>query len=348
MSNPPSSPAPRTGVEKGKKLKEARDKLLKNKHAVYLASDLAGKLGWKSDSEGRGSGFVVLPEQVKKENRQDAATNGDDDEQVAADLAVIARVSKQDTFFVSDGYWKGKRQYTETLADLKLSVVLEAVNEYEDLQKDFEGCKRTIQRLRELRTTHDIRNCNGVLVKGNKDTEKIKLRYCVFLPKLDPSDNEEETGDVPSGPIPFKAEYTLRGYPLSHKAAQDQRALMVTEKTHKLNVIGVYGVDGKRIPPSRAAGSLRGAIVKAYFTLSHIPISGESKDRFIADLASLRIVVPPPTPPTPSTLRRQAKRKDGKDPFSDSDDEDAVIKQEDLQDPFTEQDEPPTKKQKQF
>ncbi|KAF9269327.1 hypothetical protein L218DRAFT_432059 [Marasmius fiardii PR-910] len=109
---------------------------------------------------------------------------------------------------------------------------------------------------------------------------------------------------------------------------------MVTEKTHKLNVIGAYDVDGKRIPPSRAAGHLRGAIVKAYFTLSHTPISSASKDVLTADLVSLRIVVPPPTPTTPLTPRRQAaKRKGHKDPFTDSDDDDdPKIKQEDPQD----------------
>ncbi|KAG7094278.1 hypothetical protein E1B28_007882 [Marasmius oreades] len=317
----PSSPTlSGFSAEQNEKLLIARQELLGSSNGeIYLASDLASHLTWRptQDKDAGDVHVVALPDEFKGK----AAGACNEGEEEDALVAVIARVSKSNTNLVHDRYYKKSSWYTETLADLKLAVALEAVTENDTLQKDFDAYQATIERLREcLPKTQDGWKRNGILIdgRGSEGTyvDKIKLRHRVFLPRK-PTDPEEELFEA-IDTDPFKSEYTLRGYPLRHKEARDERELMVTDKSHKLNVFGAYDTNGCIIRPSKVSESLRGAIVKVYFTIMHVPISWESKHVFSADVVSIRVIIPPSPSSTP---RHSTKRKSARDPFKQDDDE---------------------------
>ncbi|KAG7094280.1 hypothetical protein E1B28_007884 [Marasmius oreades] len=307
------------------KLRIARQKLLDRESShgeVYLASDLASRLEWRCAKDSNDEHVVVLPDEFRSMIAATAGTGKEGEEEDTV-VTVIARVSKTNTFLPPDGHYKdgSESRFAETLADVTLSVALEAVTENVQLQNDFKAYHATIERLRKsLKKTQDPSRwgwgLEGILIK---DVDKIKLRHRVFLPRKS-TDPEEELIEGILDTDPFKSEYTLRGYPLQHKRAQDERELMVTDKTHKLNLFGAYDTKGRIIPPSLVSERLRGAIVKVYFTIMHVPISQKSFHRFSADVVSIRVIIPPSPPSTP---HHSTKRKSARDPFGQDDDDES-------------------------
>jgi len=64
--------------------------------------------------------------------------------------------------------------------------------------------------------------------------------------------------------------------------------------THKVNALPAYDINGDIIVPKNYKKELAGAIARVTFTLSHWFINRKASNTFVADIDSIRVLVPPP------------------------------------------------------
>jgi hypothetical protein len=79
--------------------------------------------------------------------------------------------------------------------------------------------------------------------------------------------------------------------------------------THHVNYIEAYDMHGRLIHPNDYRKHLQGAVVQMHFTLTHWSIgaksTGSACDTFVADIFSVRVLIPPQAygPVTPRKRR---------------------------------------------
>jgi hypothetical protein len=111
-------------------------------------------------------------------------------------------------------------------------------------------------------------------------------------------------------------EMPIAEWPVQSDAAPD--ALSHLHDTHVARRMSAYDVDGQFIEPQDYENQLRGALAVMRFTMEKYTMySGKGKDRetrdiYVANVASIRVLVPP----TMATNDSESKTLHRKDPFT--------------------------------
>jgi hypothetical protein len=111
--------------------------------------------------------------------------------------------------------------------------------------------------------------------------------------------------------IDVPAEFSIKNWPTAHPAAKEALKEMVT--THCVKPLEAFDMHGRLINPTSYHHQLEGALVQMRFTVTHLSIVGKKPDCFMANIVSMRVLVPPQKI-GPVTPRR--KRVYRVDPFT--------------------------------
>ena len=117
--------------------------------------------------------------------------------------------------------------------------------------------------------------------------------------------------DVPlAAALPF--EYTIAGWLVDSEVSK--AALEGIKKTHRVNYLEAYDVKSDLIHPLRYRQCLQGAVIQVHFQMTHWAFPARNGvaacDTFVADIVSMRVLVPLSIPKAPSTPKRKFMRKD--------------------------------------
>ncbi|KAJ3765568.1 hypothetical protein FB446DRAFT_794924 [Lentinula raphanica] len=292
------------------RIENLRQKYLQSDNVIYLGDPHAfERLTWFSDG---GESYPVLK---CAPSEGENSTNSPDEHSPAIPkhvcFALIARISRDDTFVAPDGFFKEPSEYTEKLAD------------------DFDVAYNTISKLRQSKVQKNSKAVIGVLGLGAADSEpKLKLRHRVFNPIIEPTLTEEPSDptDLPehstgSSP-PQSSELVLAGYPVRSQRAKDELAEMVASKSHELVPLPAYEQldilrESHQLIPSLYTSHLEGSLAVVHFFLFHNHISREHKDVFTADVYSILVIDPPKARISNSPRKLLGKRKLDKYPFAE-------------------------------
>ena len=112
-------------------------------------------------------------------------------------------------------------------------------------------------------------------------------------------------------------EYTIAQWPTYYDEAEV--ALKSLVDTHRVNYLEAYDMHGKLLWPSQYRKYLQGALVQIHFTLTHWSIGGKpakdgrpgrvATDTYVADIFSMRVLVPPADYGQPVTPRKRKFHK---------------------------------------
>ena len=103
--------------------------------------------------------------------------------------------------------------------------------------------------------------------------------------------------------------YTLTGWPIINTEAEDARQEMLANNSHQIVPLPAYDMKGNLIRPDKYKEALAGALVRVSFTLSHWYIASRNPtNNFVADVKSIRVLIDPTAPKSP-TKRRTAKKE---------------------------------------
>ncbi|KAJ3970275.1 hypothetical protein EV361DRAFT_950714 [Lentinula raphanica] len=312
------------------RIENLRQKYLQSDDVIYLGDPHAfERLAWFSNG---GESYPVLK---CAPSEGENSTNSPDEHSPAIPkhvcFALIARISRDGTFVVPDGFFKEPSEYTEKLADVKLTIALERIPKRENisLAQDFDVAYNTISKLRQSKVRKNSKAVIGVLGLGAADSEpKLKLRHRVFNPIIEPTLTEEPSDptDLPepstgSSP-PQSSELVLAGYPVRSQRAKDELAEMVASKSHELVPLPAYEQldilrESHQLIPSLYTSHLEGSLAVVHFFLFHNHISREHKDVFTADVYSILVIDPPKARISNSPRKLLGKRKLDKYPFAE-------------------------------
>ncbi|KAJ3729416.1 hypothetical protein C8R42DRAFT_715714 [Lentinula raphanica] len=196
--------------------------------------------------------------------------------------------------------FKEPSEYTEKLADVKLTIALERIPKRENisLAQDFDVAYNTISKLRQ---------------------SKPIIEPTLTEEPSDPTDlPEPSTGSSP----PQSSELVLAGYPVRSQRAKDELAEMVASKSHELVPLPAYEQldilrESHQLIPSLYTSHLEGSLAVVHFFLFHNHISREHKDVFTADVYSILVIDPPKARISNSPRKLLGKRKLDKYPFAE-------------------------------
>ncbi|KAJ7017153.1 hypothetical protein C8F04DRAFT_1157273 [Mycena alexandri] len=260
-----------------------RDELAQNTHFLANA-DILPTLTWKKI----GSDNILVSTEAAAEYDNAVQPTVDNDSEEAptevpeldpALLTVVAKIASKDFWLTPCGHWKGPNNFTPTFADLKLNCRLVA---HED--SVFKGDFKKV-----------LDNVSALMAKAATSGHS---RQGVFDPKEQPKTSLKVRHVV------FRGDYKLCDWPVKSPAAHE--ALAAMEDTHRVYVLPAYDVRGNLIPPAQY-GTLMGAVVRASISLSHWSIARNARDSYVADIVSLRVLVPgAPMASTSSPRKRKA------------------------------------------
>ncbi|KAF7361656.1 hypothetical protein MVEN_00509000 [Mycena venus] len=224
----------------------------------------------------------------------DRASTSSDNGRHALDpvkLEVVARISadRDDSRWLAPcGLWAGPERYISKFEDLKLKYRLVAPDHKDRpiFTENFEVALENLETLMSKVETKGYRKA-GVL---ESPKTSIRLRHKVFELKVTDEEDDEDA-------------FPLRDWPVENDAARD--ALRDMDSTHRVNRIPLYNLEGDLVQPSQCMDVLKGAVVRANFTMSHWRISDgvDNRDIYTADIRSLRVIPSPPV--CPSTPRKK-------------------------------------------
>ncbi|KAJ7018594.1 hypothetical protein C8F04DRAFT_1404858 [Mycena alexandri] len=266
-----------------------RDELAQNTHFLANAN-IPSTLTWKKI--GSDNVLVSTEAAAKYDNAVQPTTDNEETptevpELDPALLSMVAKVATSDFWLTPCGHWKGPTSFTPTFADLKLNCRLVA-HEDSVFKGDFKKVLDNVSALMAKAATSG-HSRQGIFDPKEQPKTSLKVRHVVFA--------EKAPGDDDGG-------YDLRDWPVKSPAARE--ALVAMEDTHRVYALPAYDINGNLIPPSQY-GTLMGAVVRATISLSHWNIAREARDSYVADIVSLRVLVPAaPIASTSSPRKRKA------------------------------------------
>lgn len=117
-----------------------------------------------------------------------------------------------------------------------------------------------------------------------------------------PAGGEESSESGTAETVEFK----LEDWPLRHAEARPE--LEKLKGTHFVVPLPAYDQAGELIRPTRYEEQLKGAIVRLFFGVRHW--TDKNNHAFTADIQSIRVLVPPPSPNAGQFTRKRVARFD--------------------------------------
>jgi len=220
-------------------------------------------------------------------------------------LSAVVQITHEDFWMMSCGRWKGPTTVCREFADVKLTCTGTAPND-SVFRRDFPTVLANLNHLMALSST-GFSLKKGLMVPSRGRTQKIRLRHVLFEPGTSESlDTDERNSDTAVMP-----EYKIQNWPTI--SGEAKWALESMHDTHRVLPLQAYSLHGDLIPPSQYQTQLKGATVQVHFILRHWSIAARygapGSDTYVADVISMRILVPP-KPQTRRAVRRQLFRRD--------------------------------------
>ncbi|THG94084.1 hypothetical protein EW026_g7314 [Hermanssonia centrifuga] len=230
---------------------------------------------------------------------------------VAAILCGVYKIDEHAFYMGPDGNWNPYKDFGD-FVESKATCLLGPSAE-ELFNADYEILNRNIRELVEMGRSGDRRKLKGIYT-DSEHGPLLKLRHVLFA-ELD--DDELQSIEDKELNSDDDDECDIRGWPVKKK--QSKIAIKKMFNKFKVLTLPAFDLVGDPIRPSKYEAVLKGADVQVHFTLLHWTI-GNSKDRrslsdtIVADLANIRVYVPPRL--KPAAYAKQAKRTYERDLFT--------------------------------
>ncbi|KAI5997162.1 hypothetical protein EDD15DRAFT_2364660 [Pisolithus albus] len=261
----------------------ARERLLRG--GFYLGdSSVIQSLHWVQD--GRGHALTST-------SKADSTANDDDVHMVLpgdfpshsanhATLSAIVRVDRNDFWLTSDGGYQGPSALCKEILHVKPSCALTDPGTM-PVSTDYV----TVQVFSPL--------MGMVSLVSNYATNSSRHVSCI-----DGSDDGDQNSEKDD-----EAGIKMQDWPLTKE--KNRAELLALSSTHRILPLPAYDVAGNLIRPAAYRRCLQGAVVEVHFTLTHWGIAKAKRDVYGGEIQLMHVLVPPPTPTSPSKKRKLAQ-----------------------------------------